>query len=243
MSRSDLLLRHMRPTRRRRISQRWSRAARSMSPSRTSSVAQEFYGRRFRRRAAVLIPRADSETIIEAGAGYRRRPSADARLRHRLGRAAADRSWPSARARTGSASTHRRPRSKSPTPTAVSTRAVRTAPRCFCATGTTPGWADDLGHFDLILANPPYVEDRADLAPSVREYEPAEALFAGPEGLDAYTRAYSPAFRAPRARGRGGGRDRRQRRPSTSRNSADAAGFSANCGATLQIGREPSSCD
>ncbi len=48
------------------------------------------------------------------------------------------------------------------------------------------GWAGDLGHFDLILANPPYVETIADLAPSVRNYEPAQALFAGPEGLDDY---------------------------------------------------------
>jgi release factor glutamine methyltransferase len=43
-----------------------------------------------------------------------------------------------------------------------------------------------LGQFDLILCNPPYVEESAELAPSVREYEPAEALYAGPDGLDAY---------------------------------------------------------
>ena len=51
---------------------------------------------------------------------------------------------------------------------------------------TAPGWAADLGRFDLILANPPYVEDEAELAPSVREHEPAEALFAGADGLDDY---------------------------------------------------------
>lgn len=50
-----------------------------------------------------------------------------------------------------------------------------------------PDWADALGGpFDLILANPPYVEDAADIAASVRDHEPAGALFAGPEGLDAY---------------------------------------------------------
>jgi release factor glutamine methyltransferase len=49
-----------------------------------------------------------------------------------------------------------------------------------------PGWADALGQFDLILANPPYVESGADLAPSVRDHEPAAALFAGPEGLNDY---------------------------------------------------------
>src|SRR5207302_7434828 len=49
------------------------------------------------------------------------------------------------------------------------------------------GWWRDLGGpFDLVLANPPYVENAADLSPSVREYEPAGALFAGPDGLGAY---------------------------------------------------------
>ena len=43
------------------------------------------------------------------------------------------------------------------------------------------------GRFDLILANPPYVEDGAELSAEVR-CEPAAALFAGPDGLDAYRR-------------------------------------------------------
>ncbi len=47
-------------------------------------------------------------------------------------------------------------------------------------------WAQGIGPFDLILANPPYVEDAAEIEPTVRDHEPAEALFAGPEGLDDY---------------------------------------------------------
>mgnify|MGYP001198965820 CR=1 FL=1 len=47
-------------------------------------------------------------------------------------------------------------------------------------------WSRGLGTFDLILCNPPYVEDDAALDPQVREHEPASALFAGPEGLDDY---------------------------------------------------------
>lgn len=48
-------------------------------------------------------------------------------------------------------------------------------------------WADGLVEkFDLILCNPPYVPENADLGLGVREYEPDEALFAGKEGLDAY---------------------------------------------------------
>ena len=48
------------------------------------------------------------------------------------------------------------------------------------------GWADELGQFDLILCNPPYVEESATLEPDVRGFEPHGALFAGPEGLDDY---------------------------------------------------------
>jgi release factor glutamine methyltransferase len=48
-------------------------------------------------------------------------------------------------------------------------------------------WAEGIRErFDLILCNPPYVAEDADLGPGVREYEPDEALFAGKEGLDAY---------------------------------------------------------
>lgn len=40
--------------------------------------------------------------------------------------------------------------------------------------------------FDVIVSNPPYVADGSpDLEPSVAEWEPVEALLAGPDGLDA----------------------------------------------------------
>lgn len=44
--------------------------------------------------------------------------------------------------------------------------------------------------FDAIVSNPPYVSenDRVSLEPQVREYEPTAALFAGPSGLDVYER-------------------------------------------------------
>ena len=63
-------------------------------------------------------------------------------------------------------------------------------------------WAAGLvERFDLILCNPPYVPDHAELGPGVREYEPDEALFAGKEGLDAY-RVLAPQL--PRLLERGG---------------------------------------
>ncbi|MEA3061108.1 MAG: release factor glutamine methyltransferase [Sphingomonadales bacterium] len=50
-------------------------------------------------------------------------------------------------------------------------------------------WTEGLaGRFDLILCNPPYVEADADLPRDVADWEPAEALFAGPDGLAAYRR-------------------------------------------------------
>lgn len=44
------------------------------------------------------------------------------------------------------------------------------------------------GPFDLLLCNPPYVEQDAPLPPMVRDYEPGSALFAGKDGLDDYRR-------------------------------------------------------
>lgn len=40
--------------------------------------------------------------------------------------------------------------------------------------------------FDLVLANPPYIADTDPLPAEVRNHEPGAALFAGAEGLDAY---------------------------------------------------------
>ena len=48
------------------------------------------------------------------------------------------------------------------------------------------GWSAGLGQFDLILCNPPYVDDGAALDATVVLYEPLSALFAGPMGLNDY---------------------------------------------------------
>ncbi len=52
--------------------------------------------------------------------------------------------------------------------------------------------------FDLIASNPPYVPetDRPTLAVEVRDFEPALALFAGPDGLTVYRRLIPQAFAA-----------------------------------------------
>lgn len=48
-------------------------------------------------------------------------------------------------------------------------------------------WAEGIEErFDLILCNPPYIASDASLPREVAEHEPAGALFAGADGLDAY---------------------------------------------------------
>jgi release factor glutamine methyltransferase len=42
----------------------------------------------------------------------------------------------------------------------------------------------DDGRYDAVVANLPYVPSGVDLQPEIAEYEPAAALFAGPDGLD-----------------------------------------------------------
>jgi release factor glutamine methyltransferase len=52
--------------------------------------------------------------------------------------------------------------------------------------------------FEIIVSNPPYVPsaDRAQLSVEVRDYEPALALFAGEDGLEVYRRLIPAAFDA-----------------------------------------------
>jgi release factor glutamine methyltransferase len=54
-------------------------------------------------------------------------------------------------------------------------------------------------HFDLVLANLPYVAERdwAGLQPEVTQWEPREALLAGPDGLDAYRELLAPMAAGP----------------------------------------------
>jgi release factor glutamine methyltransferase len=57
--------------------------------------------------------------------------------------------------------------------------------------------------FDMIVSNPPYVPepDRPSLPPEVRDHEPSGALFAGPDGLDVIRRLVPAAAAALRPGG------------------------------------------
>lgn len=131
-----------------------------------------------------LVPRPDSETLIEAGIAHfaRRGPRTVLDLGTGPGTLlfAALAQWPEARGLGIDAS-----------PSAAGWFARNAAAlgleerACF----RRGDWAAGLeGAFDLILCNPPYVEEGANLPPDIRDWEPAEALFAGPDGLGVYRR-------------------------------------------------------
>jgi release factor glutamine methyltransferase len=132
----------------------------------------------------VLIPRPDSETLIEAALAHfgERGPATILDLGTGPGTlllAALDQ-WPDARGLGIDASETALAYARG------NAARLGIAPRAEFRRGD---WSEGLkDRFDLILCNPPYVETQAELGPGVREYEPHEALFAGPEGLDAYRR-------------------------------------------------------
>lgn len=153
----------------------------------------EFYGRSYAVSPDVLIPRPDSEALIEAA--LERVPKAERLLDLGTGSGCLlltamlelnAQSGIGIDASEGALSIARRNATK----LGVAPDRIEFSLRNW----HQPGWSDDLGTFDLILCNPPYVEQDAELDPDVRVYEPASALFAGPEGLDDY-RAIIPQMR------------------------------------------------
>ena len=154
---------------------------------------QDFFGLTFAVSPAVLIPRGDSEVLVEAALAAR--PAARRVLDCGTGSGAL---LLAVLALLPEAQGVGIDRSEAALAVAEdNARALGLAPRATLALADwhASGWREGLGRFDLVLANPPYVEDDADLAPSVRGHEPASALFAGPEGLDDY-RALIPQLPA-----------------------------------------------
>lgn len=184
VTRSELLLRHMGDPQPAGFEDLLARRMRH-EPVAYIVGEQEFRGLAFRVTSEVLIPRGDSEVLVEAALTAR----PDARRVLDCG--------------TGSgalllAALAELPQAegigidRSPGALAVAAaNAVRLGlghrAHFLHADWDEPGWTRKSGGgFDLILANPPYVETDAELSPAVRAHEPAGALFAGPEGLDAY---------------------------------------------------------
>jgi release factor glutamine methyltransferase len=68
---------------------------------------------------------------------------------------------------------------------------------------TAPGLLGELdGQVDLVVANPPYIPDGTALEPEVAEYDPAHALFGGPDGMAVIDRIVDLAARLLRDGGR-----------------------------------------
>jgi release factor glutamine methyltransferase len=125
----------------------------------------------------VLVPRPDSETLIEAAVAHfgARPPQRILDLGTGPGTlllAALDQ-WPDATGIGIDASE-----------TALGYARRNAIPRAAFRLGDWGAGLDE--RFDLILCNPPYVEANATLPPDVSCYEPDAALYAGPDGLDAY---------------------------------------------------------
>ncbi len=143
---------------------------------------KEFWGLDFAVSPATLIPRPDTETLVEAviEAGLRPRTVLD------LG--------------TGTgclllAVLHEMPEAFgvgvdiNPQAAALAQRNAQALGLGHRAAFLAGSWAKALeAQFDLILSNPPYIEqaDLAGLMPEVTAYEPATALDGGADGLTAY---------------------------------------------------------
>lgn len=132
---------------------------------------------------AVLIPRADSETLIEAavahfGTGGPRNVLDLGTGSGALLLAALD-EWPGATGVGIDASADALAVAQD------NAARLRLAERARFLPG---GWTGSGARFDLILCNPPYVPTGEKLARQVAAYEPAYALYAGRDGLDDYRR-------------------------------------------------------
>ena len=146
---------------------------------------KEFYGLEFKVGPGVLIPRPETEHLVE---------EALARLKDQTAPRLLDLC-------TGSGAAPLATLAHPPTATAVgvdlSPAALNYARHNAAALGLVERvtwregdlWdavAPDGGFFEVITANPPYVSDSEyqDLSPEVRDYEPKQALIAGADGLD-----------------------------------------------------------
>lgn len=143
---------------------------------------QEFYGRMFKTTHDTLDPRMDSEALIEATLSYFTKDDAPRlldlgtgtgcllitlllELPHAVGIAADI--CPKALSIAKENAEHH----------GVADRMQ------FCLSD----WCSNVaGTFDGVISNPPYITDGYPLDSSVALYDPAQALFAGEDGLDAY---------------------------------------------------------
>lgn len=158
-------------------------------PTQYITKRQEFYGREFRVSRDVLIPRPETELLVETI--VRLRPEHGAVIDIGTGSGAI--------AITLSLELDRRVIAAD-----LSFAALEVAKSNAMRLGANVEFvAADLcqcfpaGVADIVVSNPPYVAlaDRASLQREVRDWEPSLALFAGPSGLCVYERLIPEAWR------------------------------------------------
>ena len=183
ITRSDMLLRHMSDTEPTAFATLVERRI-GHEPIAYIIGEAEFFGRGFTVNSAVLIPRSDSEVLVEVA--LKSSPDNGRVLDMGTGSGALLVTLLAEKAGLGGVGVD------------ASFDAIQVATQNARRLGVLDraslvqrdwneaNWAADLRQFDLIICNPPYVESDAILDPDVREFEPASALFAGPEGLDDY---------------------------------------------------------
>jgi len=182
-TRSEMLLRHMRDPAPPGYAALVERRA-GHEPVAYITGRQEFYGLPLIVTPATLIPRGDSETLVEAALAVR--PDAARIADLGTGSGALLLAVLACMGKAEGVGIDRSEAALEVARTNAETLGLRPQARFVAADWHAGGWADSLGSFDLILCNPPYVEADAVLDPDVRDHEPASALFAGPEGLDDY---------------------------------------------------------
>ena len=158
-------------------------------PTQYITGRQEFYGREFRVTPDVLIPRPETEHLVEASLAHVR--PGDWVLDVGTGSGAI--------AVTLALETKARVYA-----TDISAPALSVATRNAESLSASVTFAEcDLascfanGSFDAVVSNPPYVPrtDQPALQREVRDYEPEVALYAGPTGLEIYDRLILEAAR------------------------------------------------
>jgi release factor glutamine methyltransferase len=154
---------------------------------------QEFWGLTLGITPGVLIPRGDSECVVEAALAAR--PEARRVLDLGTGSGALLLALLSELPEAAGVGIERSPQAGMVAAANVSDLGFAGRGQIVGFDWHRPDQMAQLGQFDLIVANPPYVETAAQLDPQVRDYEPAEALFAGTDGLDEY-RILIPQLRA-----------------------------------------------
>ena len=155
-------------------------------PTQQITGVQEFYGRDFRVTPDVLIPRPETEHVIETA------------LRLNATRIVDIGTGSGAIAITLALETVARV-----VGTDISIAALRVAAENTRRLGAKVEWiACDLalglaGGFDLVVSNPPYVpaRDKTTIQREVRDYEPETALYGGDDGLEIYRRLIPEAER------------------------------------------------